>query len=203
MASWFTDIAKSIAVPIGGALISGYVSGKQTSKANKALDQSTDASLAEVRRQYDLDRSDTEQQRAVNAWAMQRLQGMSDGSIAIEDTPGYDFRLQEGNKAIERMRSAGGNFMSGRTAKELMRYGSDYASSEYGNEWNRLSQLAGLGAGGIGAGGQASTNIANIFGQQGANRASIAGAQNAGLQGSMQNVMDAFNQSQLLTRLGR
>ena len=195
---WFTDLA----VPIGGALISGYVSSKNTKKAQKSLDQGTNAALDEQRRQFDIERGDTAQQRSINEWAMNRLKGMSEGSVNVQDIPGYQFAQNEGQKRIERSAAANGMLNSGRTGRELTRYGSDYAQSAWGNEWNRLAGLAGLGAGGIGAGGGPSTNIANLYGQQGQQGASIAGAQNAGLQGSIQNVVDAFTRSSLLDRLG-
>lgn len=60
-------------------------------------------------------------------------------------SPGYQFRLNEGLKGVGRMAAARGGFASGRTLKEISRYGSDYAAGEYGNYMNRLQSLAGLG----------------------------------------------------------
>jgi len=195
---WFTEIA----VPLGGALVSGYVDYLKTGEAEEALEEGSGRALTEQQRQFDLERADSAEQRAISDYALQRLQGMAEGTVGVEDIPGYDFRRDEGNKAIERMRAAGGTFLSGRTAKELMRYGSDYAASEYQNEWARLAQLAGLGAPGVGVGGAPSTNISNIYGQQGVNQANIAGVSNRNLQGTIANVVDAFNRSQTLGRLG-
>ena len=70
--------------------------------------------------------------------------------------PGYQFRMDEGQKALERSAAANGNLNSGATLKALSRYGQDYASNEYNNAynrwnndhtttWNRLSSLAGMG----------------------------------------------------------
>lgn len=63
----------------------------------------------------------------------------------FQATPGYDFRVAEGQKAIERAAAAGGRLNSGATAKALTRFGQDYASNEYNNYLNRLSGLAGGG----------------------------------------------------------
>lgn len=55
----------------------------------------------------------------------------------FEADPGYDFRLAEGEKAINRAAKARGMFMSPATVKELLRYGQDFASNEFGNAYNR------------------------------------------------------------------
>lgn len=48
-------------------------------------------------------------------------------------SPGYEFRLSEGNKAIERSAAAKGNLLSGATLKSLDRYNQDYATNDYQN----------------------------------------------------------------------
>jgi hypothetical protein len=53
--------------------------------------------------------------------------------------PGYQFRLNEGNKAIGRATSTGALPSGGATLKALTRFGQDYASGEYGNAYNRFS----------------------------------------------------------------
>lgn len=55
------------------------------------------------------------------------------------ETPDYQFRLDEGNKAIDRASSARGNFYSGAALKEATQYGSDLASNEYSNAYNRYN----------------------------------------------------------------
>lgn len=74
----------------------------------------------------------------------------------FQKDPGYDFRMQEGMKALERSASARGGLMSGGTAKALQDRSQDIASSEYNNAYNRfnndrtnrfnrLSSVAGVG----------------------------------------------------------
>lgn len=60
-------------------------------------------------------------------------------------TPGYEFRLNEGIKALERGAAAKGRLFSGRQGKDLVRFGQEFGSNEYGNYYNRLASLAGLG----------------------------------------------------------
>lgn len=58
----------------------------------------------------------------------------------ITQDPGYQFRLEEGQKAIDRASAASGRFGGGRTAKELMRFGQGLASQEYGAAYGRAGQ---------------------------------------------------------------
>ena len=94
----------------------------------------------------------------------------------FETDPGYDFRLAEGAKALERSAAARGGLFSGGTAKALTRYNQDFASNEFSNAYNRFqtnratryNQLAGLAGLGqttaqtlAGLGTQSANNIAN------------------------------------------
>lgn len=70
--------------------------------------------------------------------------------------PGYQFRLGEGLKALDRQAAARGGLISGAALKAATRYGQDYGSGEYQNAFNRyyterenmmrpLQSLAGVG----------------------------------------------------------
>ena len=65
---------------------------------------------------------------------------------ALAASPGYQFRLQQGQQALERSAAARGTLLTGGTAKALDRYGQDYASTEYANRVAQLQNLSGLGA---------------------------------------------------------
>lgn len=65
-------------------------------------------------------------------------------------SPDYQFRLDEGNKAIDRAGSARGNFYSGGALKEAAKFGSDLASGEYNNARNNYVQDYGIKAGAYG-----------------------------------------------------
>ncbi len=60
--------------------------------------------------------------------------------VTEQNDPGYQFRLQQGQQAIERGATAAGGAFSGGTLKALARYGQDYASNEYQNVYNRALQ---------------------------------------------------------------
>lgn len=65
----------------------------------------------------------------------------------LETSPGYQFRLGEGLKALERSAAARGTLLTGGTLKGLTRFGQDYASNEYGQRVNQLMDLSRLGFG--------------------------------------------------------
>lgn len=119
-------------------------------------------------------------------------------------TPGYEFRFDEGVRALDRSAAARGALRGGGYGRELVRYGQGVATEEFGKYSNALLGLAQMGQGATGstaaAGAQTSGNIANIIqtgGQQQGNalttaataRASgYAGAANA-VQGGVSNYL--------------
>lgn len=92
----------------------------------------------------------------------------------LQMDPGYAFRFNEGQRALERSAAARGGLLSGGTGKALARYGQEAGSQEYQNAYARfmanraaatqgLQNLAGLGAGAAqtasGLAGQTGTNL--------------------------------------------
>jgi len=65
----------------------------------------------------------------------------------LENDPGYQFRLAQGQKAIERSAAAQGQLGSGRTLKGLLEFGQGMASQEYGNAFQRHQQQRGFNRG--------------------------------------------------------
>lgn len=70
----------------------------------------------------------------------------------FEASPGYQFRLDEGTKALERAASAKGNVLGGATQKAITRYAQNYATDDYDNFLRRyyesftpLDKLSGNG----------------------------------------------------------
>lgn len=79
----------------------------------------------------------------------------------FETSPGYQFRVDEAMKAIERSAAARGSLRSGATMDALQRRVQGVASSEYENYANRLAQLAGIGQAGVAGSAAAGNNYAN------------------------------------------
>jgi hypothetical protein len=58
--------------------------------------------------------------------------------------PGYQFRLQQGQEALERSGAARGVTRTGGTLKDIVDYGQRAASQEYGNVYNRMAGQYGM-----------------------------------------------------------
>jgi hypothetical protein len=208
-----------VAVAIGGAAVLGagatMIAGN---KAANAQTQSNAAAIAEQRREYDLTRSDYAPWRAAGSAAVNKLvsayglstpsaggtgaaagTGTSAGSDAYGGfftSPGYQFRLSEGLKAIDRGAAARGQLGSGATIKAEQRYGEGLAASEYDAYTARLAQLAGLGQSATGgtaaAGANAANNISQSLINTGNARASSYANTASAINSGLNNVMSAY-----------
>ena len=58
-------------------------------------------------------------------------------NVTEQNDPGYQFRLQQGEAALQNSAAARGNLLTGGTAKSVNNYAQDYASNEYSNVYNR------------------------------------------------------------------
>src|SRR5262252_1477698 len=112
----------------------------------------------------------------------------------LANTPGYQFRLGEGLRALQNAAAARGTLLTGGTLKGIQKYAQDVASTEYGNRVNQLMSLSQLGANAAGGAGTAAgaygRSAGDLLTQQGnaASAATMGGANayanaiNAGLQ---------------------
>jgi hypothetical protein len=120
--------------------------------------------------------------------------------------PGYQFGLQQGRNALEGSAAAGGGLYSGQALKELTQYGNDYGTtkfndafnrqqSAFGNRWNRLAGLAGVGQTSVQQTGAAGQNYANNVGNiamGNANAQGAAGMAQANIWGNALNQMGSW-----------
>ena len=111
----------------------------------------------------------------------------------LKQDPSYQFRLEEGGKVLAGTQA--GRRLGGRAAKEALRYGQDYASTEYQNVVSRLAALAGGGqaAATQTAAGATGGQIANVYGQLGQTQAGLqmgrAGILAGAATGTLENVL--------------
>lgn len=166
----------------GTSLASGFLGSRSANQAAQAQEQSTryaaDLSRLSSKEALELQRWIFEQQqqnqqpwleagqgallqlRDLLAPGGELRQGFTWDPKDFQGDPGYQFRVGEGEKAIQRSAAARGGALGGATLKALARFGQDYASNEYdrafgrafntfqtnqGNTFNRLSALAGTG----------------------------------------------------------
>ncbi len=174
------------AAVVGAATVAGSMySSKQAGKAAKTQAASADRASAIQQANFEQTRKDLMPYKQAGDTSLNQLMGQMtpDGYFNqtyigqdIYSDPSYQFRLQQGQDAIQSSAAAQGGLLSGATLKALQNYGQESASQEYSNaynrfnadqtnRYNRLSNLVGIGqnaAAQVGnAGAQTSQAIAN------------------------------------------
>ncbi len=131
--------------------------------------------MAEYRKWLDRALGDLEPYLESGKVNLEEMMKLFDDPSSVRDTPGYDFRMKEGEKSLERGAAARGGLYSGRQMKELDRYGQDYGAKEYTEAINRrlslgdyLAQFDAMNNQTIMKGGE---NLANLYIGQGNARA--------------------------------
>jgi hypothetical protein len=192
MAGWVA------AAVVGSAVVGGVVASKAGSQQAKAAERAGDLQAAATYEQIAAQERMFERQvelqepwRQAGMTALNQLTPLATqytpfGMDQFRADPGYQFRLSEGMKALDRQAAARGGLISGSALKAAQRFGQEMGSEEYGRAFSRyqtereaqlnpLQSLAGVG--------QTSTNqLAAAAGQTGANLSNIIG-QGAQFQG--------------------
>lgn len=125
---FFDSITSSvIGAGVGGLL--GNAFGGSTSSVDRSSAASAADPFASQRGQY-----------------QQMLQQMMQGQFTPQD-PSYAWRFGQGLQAVQRSAASQGLLNSGNFLTALTDYGQGQASAEYGNQFSRLSRLAGADIG--------------------------------------------------------
>ena len=149
-----------IAVAIGGSALigagAGYFGGKEQAKgAQEGAQLSANTQM----NMFNQSRADMEPWRQTGQGALYSMADLMGvpvegqtrspqygsfnqffGAEDFQKDPGYDFRMGEGVKALDRSAAARGNLFSGAQGKALTQYGQDYGSNEFMNAYNRWNQ---------------------------------------------------------------
>ena len=182
---------------IGATLLSGNDSADAARGAANVRSQSTGEATAIGREMYGQNIEQLAPWREAGLGALGDFQnelgnyaGYVKDPSSYEQSPGYNWLVNQGVGAIDRGASATGKLDSGQRSKDLMEFGQGLASQDYGNFMgryrgllDRYSNLAGAGQ-----------NAANQMGQYGVNFANQA-SQNtmAGADAQARGMYDASN----------
>lgn len=189
-----------------GSVFSGFMGARSADKAAKAQTGAADEANKTQRYIFDKSVELTEPQRLIGNNALQAMAsgfGLAkapNGFAGFEADPGYQFRLGQGNQALERAAAARGMRLGGATLKAAADYNQGMASQEYGNYWNRLAGIAGVGQTAtqsqIGAGQSYGNNVSNNLMAAGNARASGYMGANDALQGTVNNLFSIYGMKQ-------
>lgn len=191
------------AVALAGAAVAGAgIQAFAGAKASKAQARAAQLGVDEQRRQYDTTRADFAPWRQAGSGALDMLSraygigGQAPDMTAFTASPGYQFRFNEGLRGIDRGAAARGLLHSGAAVKAEQRFGEGLAASEFGDWWNRLSGIAGVGQAATGAtsaaGQNSANNITNAYTQMGNARASSYANTGSAINSGINNALSAY-----------
>lgn len=191
-----------VAVAVAGsAVVGAVVSSDASRKASNTQADAADRAAALANDQAAQTREDNMpalEARNASLAKMREMLGISGtgaGTMSsaltarqVQAEPGYQFGLDQGQQAMQRQANARGMLNSGNALLAASRYGNDYATTKYGDSWNRLqgertnsfnrlASVAGLGQTGASQIGQSGQTAALTAGN---NMMSAANAQAAG-----------------------
>lgn len=173
MAILAAGLVTSAAIGAWGSYQQSKAAGKAAKDARKAgaeaqgiVAAAEQGARADIREGSGLARRELDRSMGLYGQQRDRLGGLYSGDIragdsarsrleqvllggdieALQMDPGYQFRLEQGNKAIQRMASAGGSLGSGANIMDTARFTQGLASQEYGSALQRLFSLQQVGA---------------------------------------------------------
>lgn len=130
-----------ISATVGAAVVgagASIIGGNKQAKASKdAAKAQTKAQKQALKAQMELARPYVEAGKNAMTQYQNLAPYQSFGMDQFQADPGYQFRMSEGLKALERSASARGLLQSGGTLKDITRFGQDAASQEYQNAFQR------------------------------------------------------------------
>lgn len=208
--------AASTAIGAGATIFGASQASKAAKKAAKSQAKSAKAAIAAQEKALERQIAQQEPFRQVGVNALAKYPTAAAPSYTpfgmdqFQADPGYQFRMSEAVKALERSASARGILQSGQTLKDITRFGQDVASQEYQNAFTRymteterrrrelldpleyqinLGQAAASGqAANIGTTGEATSNLIQTLGNINAQRAVTQGNIMAGTIGAFGNL---------------
>lgn len=165
---------------IGGALVGAGATAFSGSKAAKAQKNSANQANATQREFFDVTQENLLPYKEFGNQAMADLNNFD--QAALEATPGYQFALKQGQKAIQNSASSKLLGGSGAAIKGAATFATGLADQTYGEQFNRLMQKVNVGANAAAGVGQAAQSTGQqISGNQiGVGNANAAAWNNAG-----------------------
>lgn len=114
----------------------------------------------------------------------------------FQETPGYQYNVDQMQRSVDRSASAGGRSLSGETLRELQYNAKGLANQEYGNYQNALAGLVGMGTGTVsqmtGAGQNYANAASNLYTNMGQARASGYEGQASAWNNALGNMTTAY-----------
>jgi hypothetical protein len=147
----------------GGAIINGVVQSNAASKGAKASQNATNAAIAQQNMNYDRTAENLNPYINAGTSSLGDINKLNSGDYSgFQNSPDYQFNLQQGIQGVDRSAAARGSLYSGGHSADLLNYASGLASNQLNNYRGALMNMAQMGQG-------AASNLGSIgAGQAGA-----------------------------------
>jgi hypothetical protein len=235
------DVATGGLLSAGGSILGGLLGSGAAQSAAETQAQSAQNALDFQKQQFATTQAQGAPYRGAGYNALNQLGALGSGTYQMYDAqgnptgagtgsdylthqfnaadlktglaPNYDFMLQQGQAANQRMANVGGGLIGGNALQGLQDYTQNYAGNAYQNAftnyqnqrnniYNTLAGIAGLGQNAYNTSAQTGAQAANTVGNtiQGIGQAQAAGTVGSAnaLSGAVQNAGNAYMLSQLL-----
>ncbi len=134
----------STAVSVGSNLLGGAIGSRSARRAREEQARATAEAKGVNQGVYDTTMRETQPWLDAGSKGLSRLLEQQDQfnqplrADQVMAEPGYQFGLQQGQAGIEGGAAAAGGLYSGAALKELQKFGTDYATTKYGQAFDRL-----------------------------------------------------------------
>ena len=199
-------------LPIIASVVGGVAQVSAASKAAHAQSKAASQDLAFQKQVYGdtVQRFDPFYKTGTNALAGYNyemgLGAKPTGYAGFQATPGYAFRVQQGNDSVNALAGARGGLNSGATMQALQERGMGLASQEYGNYLSRLGGMVDMGSSAASNQAAAGTNAAAGVSNALSAKANAIGAGAIGvgnaINGTVGNLMGLYQYQKMLQANG-
>jgi hypothetical protein len=188
------------AIVAGGAIYSASKQAGAAKASGNASERAAQAAIDQSNANYDRTKTNLDPYITAGNGALTQMQALNNGDFSsFKASPDYQFTLDQGVQASDRGAAARGSLYSGGHSADLMALGQGLASQQYGNYYNRLSGLAGMGQssatslGSIGTGNAAQAGQFGLAGAAAQGNAAINGANvNTNLTDSLTGILGKY-----------
>lgn len=187
-------------IAAGAGILGGFSQSRAANRATDAQTRAANNELALQGRIYDETSANFAPYREGGLESFNQL--LNELSGGFQQSPGYQFQMDQGVRALEGSAAAGGNVRSGATMKAMNQFGQGLANQEYGTYMNRLTGMAQMGQAAAGNQATAGANYAagagNAYGNMGNAQSAGAIAQGNAVSGGINNALSGYMMGQMM-----
>src|SRR5574337_138232 len=125
------------AISVGGAIYSANKQSGAAKDAANASNQATQQSIAEQKREFDINQANQAPWLNAGKGALSQMQALNSGDFSsFKQSPDYQFSLNQGLLGLDNSAAARGSLYSGGHSADMLNFAQGLASQNYNNYYN-------------------------------------------------------------------